>query len=269
MTHYIEYLSPERANFWFSGQSIPVQTSHGSWSKRYKPHDVIWILTRDGDQVYLVVRSEIMEEEDEEEDCDTSSLASPPRAIPVSLKTLRQLRFDSGGDRVTQSGTRIFEHHFAAVRKLKPPTQKFFEQLWEDNPTSLWNPVGDEMGSVNNFASPETRKKVEAAAVHHVTEWHEARGWSVVSREKDGVGYDLECTKQKKRRCVEVKGSSGDGRSFIMTRGERNQAEKNPDFVLAVVTSALEAPVVKFVAAQKLLAAYCFEPLSYIVALLK
>lgn len=290
MAHYIEYWSPDRAALAFNGQNSAVYEILGSRFRRLHPGDIVWLLTREGEQVYLVLRFEVnrvlkpsrspfatpphaiasfWQVARQHRIAAVPETAGPPRAIPVPLKEIRKLRFDStvASDRITESGSRIFERELATMRRLKDGTEQTLEELWAAHPRSLWvgSDVESDGSSRGGFASPETRAKVEKAAVRHVVEWFESRGWTVRSREKDGVGYDLECTKGGQRQCVEVKGTSGNAELFMLTRGEYSQARDNPDFRLAIVTNALNEPKAKFVTGEKLLAKYRFEPLQYMV----
>ncbi len=90
------------------------------------------------------------------------------------------------------------------------------------------------------FGNPETNRKVERAAVSHVTQWYESRGWNVESVETQKQGYDLLCVKGADEEHVEVKGKQGDSPSFIITAGEVRQAENDSDFVICVVALALK-----------------------------
>lgn len=104
--------------------------------------------------------------------------------------------------------------------------------------------VGNEMADAQTgagFGDSAENKLVELAAVRTVVKTYEGDGWSVRSVERDGCGFDLECTKSGSVENVEVKGVRGDVPCFIITAGEVKQAQTNPAFVLAVVTSALAA----------------------------
>ena len=285
VAHYIHYWAPLRAELAFNGQDGSVLTLDNGWFKALRPNDVVWIVTRDGARVHIVLRFEVRRitqiKTHPEYAVGNSTffemtraltepaVAFPPCKVSVSMKVLRQLRFDTSKktDRIVKSGLRIYELELAAMRRLKDDTHIPLEELWTANSRPLWNVPGDGGSLVGGcaFANPETRVRVEKAAIRCVTAWHDDRGWSVRSREKDGVGYDLECMKQDKRRCVEVKGTSAEEGTFVMTRGEHGQARDNPDFILAIVSNALVKPAVKFVTGEKLLATYCFEPLSYMV----
>jgi uncharacterized protein DUF3883 len=114
------------------------------------------------------------------------------------------------------------------------------------------------------FGDPETNKKVELAAIEHVTNFYVSEGWHVESVEPLKCGFDLLCTKDRKENHVEVKGVQGAIVSFIITRGEKRQAEDDPDFVLCVVTSALadERKLLSYTP-NEILSVFKFEALAY------
>ena len=89
------------------------------------------------------------------------------------------------------------------------------------------------------FGNPESNALVEKAAVKKVTALLESRQYTVVSRERERIGYDLDATKVGAEDLhVEVKGSSGKGMQFIVTEGERTKAASDPLFWLMIVTNA-------------------------------
>ena len=89
------------------------------------------------------------------------------------------------------------------------------------------------------FGDPAENPIVEAAGISAVTTEYENDGWTVNSVEREKCGFDLDCRKGCAIANVEVKGVSGSKPSFPITWGEVQQAKTNPNFVLAVVTSAL------------------------------
>ncbi len=91
------------------------------------------------------------------------------------------------------------------------------------------------------FGDAESNREVEVAAVNAVRRHYERAGWAVISRESDGCGYDLECTRGRLCRHVEVKGRSGREVAFMLTVKELAVAETDDNFQLAVVTEALTA----------------------------
>ena len=89
------------------------------------------------------------------------------------------------------------------------------------------------------------------------------RGWKITSRERDGIGFDLECTRGRKVRHVEVKGVRGTKPEFILTEGERRRAETDPDFELIVVTDALGAPKLHHFPGASILERSTLTPISW------
>lgn len=88
------------------------------------------------------------------------------------------------------------------------------------------------------FGDQETNKKVEQAAVRIVKKSLRREGWNV-TKAKPGCGYDLLCRRKGDGLHVEVKGVQGVEQAFNITLGEVRQAERDQDFHLSVVTSAL------------------------------
>lgn len=91
----------------------------------------------------------------------------------------------------------------------------------------------------------EQNKKIEVAAVKVVINHYRRLGYKVKSVEKENKGWDLEATKGRNTKRIEVKGLFG---SEISVRISRNEYEKmtaknNSDYRLCVVTQALTAPI--------------------------
>ena len=90
------------------------------------------------------------------------------------------------------------------------------------------------------FGDPETNRRVEQAAVALVRRELRLEGYSVVSRELERIGYDLDATRGPSILHVEVKGISGSLLKFPITAGELNRAKEDPNFRICVVTEALQ-----------------------------
>lgn len=115
------------------------------------------------------------------------------------------------------------------------------------------------------FGSPESNKRVERAAIRHVTQHYKALGWTVTNVSSDNPGYDLKCTGLGDKRHVEVKGARGDGQQFIITAKELNKWTNDKHFVLAFVGNALSArPSLAFFPSAKSQNAFYIRPLSFI-----
>jgi tetratricopeptide (TPR) repeat protein len=115
------------------------------------------------------------------------------------------------------------------------------------------------------FGSSPKNKEVEKAAIDFVMKQYD--GWNIQSVEKDKKGYDLICTKSSIVKNVEVKGVSGKEPAFIITANEVEQANKNPNFVLWVVTSALNSPKGHCWTGCEMLSQFELKPIQYMARL--
>ena len=97
-------------------------------------------------------------------------------------------------------------------------------------------------GSARMFADPSLRKKVEITAVQCVVDHYEAMNFNCVSVEKENVGWDLECTRERLTLLVEVKGCSGKP-DVQLTPNEYAAMLRCPhQYRLAIVSNALVDP---------------------------
>lgn len=107
-----------------------------------------------------------------------------------------------------------------------------------DGPAVLLAP-GEAPNVGAGFGDPENNREVEQAAIQAVTQYYQERHWHVVSVEDEDRGYDLACTNAAAELHVEVKGVAGNLERFIITAGEVRRSREDPQWSLAVVTSAL------------------------------
>jgi hypothetical protein len=86
----------------------------------------------------------------------------------------------------------------------------------------------------------------------------------VRSRERDKIGYDLECHRNGEERHIEVKGISGSELQFILTANEYKQSKNDPKFWLVAVTAAgtKDAAIHSF-GPDNLVQQFQLRPLSY------
>lgn len=105
--------------------------------------------------------------------------------------------------------------------------------------------------SVGNPAIPahflkvdaEARKKVEIAAVEYVTKEYQGLGYTITSREKENVGWDLDAKKSRTKLKLEVKGVAQSQVSVHITQNEYQTMMANKDsYRLCVVTNAIQNP---------------------------
>ena len=90
---------------------------------------------------------------------------------------------------------------------------------------------------------PEHNSKVEKSAVNTAWKYYESLGYSLISVEKDNVGWDLEATLNRTKLKIEVKGLSGTNPLVELSPNEYTAfSEKRHSYRLAVVTEALSNP---------------------------
>jgi hypothetical protein len=179
------------------------------------------------------------------------------RAIGNALQTIRPLSEANG--MLLEEYSQSLERHSTDAGFTGVSPQQFDE---------VSPPEKYQTGA--GFGNPETNRKVERAAVSAVTEWYESEGWTVESVEAEKCGYDLLCRKDSEENHVEVKGVQGELVSFIITAAEVKQAEKDSDFMLCVVTSALtDAPKLNLYDAESFVSDFELSPLSYRAVLRK
>src|SRR5919107_3116880 len=126
----------------------------------------------------------------------------------------------------------------------------------------------DESECHSSFPDPETLQAVEERAVEIVTEYYEGEGFVVVSRERDHIGFDLECVKKTLRGVplvehAEVKGISGAEFDFVVTAGEVERAKSDPVFALWVVIHALGDHAVYKFSRQEFLERFNLKPTEF------
>jgi hypothetical protein len=92
--------------------------------------------------------------------------------------------------------------------------------------------------SGGGFGKPEQNRLVEQSACKAVCSFFKKRGYKLVSREKENVGYDFDATKRSETLHVEVKGISGSLLRFPITANEVACAKTDSKFRLAVITEA-------------------------------
>lgn len=179
------------------------------------------------------------------------------RAIGNALQTIRPLSEADG--LLLEEYARNLERHSSDAGFAGDVPQQFDEDLSpEKTPTGA------------GFGTPETNRKVERAAVAVVTDWYESEGWTVESVEAAKCGYDLFCRKESEENHVEVKGVQGELVAFIITAAEVRQAQKDSEFVLCVVTSALtNEPKLNLYDAESFVSDFELSPLSYRAVLRK
>ncbi|ADU49601.1 DUF3883 domain-containing protein [Intrasporangium calvum] len=130
---------------------------------------------------------------------------------------------------------------FSSGREIKSPDAQKLDELF-----GVLDPAGDQdelevRGAF--FGDPVHNREIEIAAMDVVTERYELEDYFVTDVSDEKLGYDLVASKGAKEQHIEVKGTSGTGVAFLLTRHEYDTARTDPDWILVVVTAALgDAP---------------------------
>lgn len=118
-------------------------------------------------------------------------------------------------------------------------------------------------GGGGGFGDSESNHEVEQAAIDAVMGWFEGEGWEVESVEAERRGYDLECSKGRRKQHVEVKGIAGSNHEFFITANEVHCAERDRHFLLSVVTDALGEPLIEDYTGPEMLECFDLEPTQF------
>lgn len=189
-------------------------------------------------------------------------------ARDVDLSDLAaDLRFESDRDRLDTSDPPKIASQMQSMRRLTPGSAALLRERWgeEAEYPSVLLSLRERAGTSAGFGAADLNRQVEQAAVATATADLRAEGWNVESVEQDRIGYDLLCTRDdREERHIEVKGARGSGLGFIITEGEVQRAEDDPDFWLYLITDALSPePRLRRYSAEELLRTFTFVPLAY------
>lgn len=281
-------------SFWREGENNVIDRDfrwhtkqEGSW-RSFETGDSLWTVASGGDEAsdeWRLVDRIVVKEKFTNFDYDwpfgvigdfTQSEAYQIDAQPNLTPLLQQLEFASG-KRLTKNG-RAIGNALQAHRRLTQSDGRLLEEYARGlvriavASATLDSAIGvsekdfaprlTQTGA--GFGDPESNQRVERAAIAAVTEWYEDDGWVVQSVEADKCGYDLLCNRTIQENHVEVKGVKGEIVAFIITAGEVRRAENDPDFVLCVVTSALDTyPMLHFYDSDTFTSDFDLSPLAY------
>lgn len=119
-----------------------------------------------------------------------------------------------------------------------------------------------EVASSRLGPDPETRQRVEAAAVQFVEEYYRARGYRLTDRQRENRGYDLLATSEHEILRIEVKGTSLSEQRFFLSRNE-NARSADPHWRLALVTNVLRDPQLEVFDAKAMVDRFGFDPVCW------
>ena len=90
------------------------------------------------------------------------------------------------------------------------------------------------------------RQKIEITAINRTIKYYEKYGYTVKSKEKDNLGWDLEASMDKIKLKIEVKGLSQENVAIELTPNEyEKMKEFKENYRISVVTNALKKPCLK------------------------
>lgn len=258
--HFMQYWKAKQVDTELASKS-PLLHSGSEQLDKVSPGDILWIVTvRHPGHLHLIgpihVGKIVSLQEAKRQfganvwDATYHVIAENGFEEPIREMSLMSiaadLRFISSKnrDRLTVKWAKVDGKQLQTIRRLEIDSAKLLEKMWSmDNVSAEGNKVAiefeEQVRRGAGFGDPVENKKVERAAIDHVTKDYQLRGWAVESVEPEKRGFDLRCTKGPIEEHVEVKGVRGREVSFIITRGEIKRAKNDSDFVLCVVTSAL------------------------------
>ena len=119
-----------------------------------------------------------------------------------------------------------------------------------------------DVSSPTYFPDVATKKKIELAAIETVKSHFEENGYTVFDHQKKNCGYDLAVQKQKQILKIEVKGTSMVQQRFFLSRKERAKSV-DPLWRLAIVTNALDEPVLEILSTNEMEKRFNFDSLCW------
>jgi transposase-like protein len=139
--------------------------------------------------------------------------------------------------RCAETGNGVSSQH-SIMRLNEAKIRTLFEGLMPV--PSVRNPAPGSKGQGFGLSQPE-RKAVEMRAMHVARSLYEDEGWKVIDKSASHP-FDLLATKGKQERFIEVKGTTGLGRSVILTHGEVDHARAHArDSALVIVSGIILA----------------------------
>jgi hypothetical protein len=208
--NFLQYWKPAQVDREIFIEEPLVHSGSGQFEKmQIVPGDVVWIVTvRPLGEFVLVGRIQVgecisyqeavMRFGDNVWESDDHIVAEPGTEKDlreISLMDIAgQLRFQSSSnDRLTISNGYVKAQQLQSMRKLDPTSVPLLEAKWYGAGLPGEGELEQQISkSGAGYGNPETNRKVERAAVEHVTRWYESRGWKVQSVEAKSA--DMTCS---------------------------------------------------------------------------
>lgn len=242
--------------------------------------DVIYIVTVNKGRLFVAGKIRAFEfyVADQGLEIDADQSTSFDFDIEIPLQITRKLEFISGAGRThlkfeDKDSQRLDRQTLRPCRQLTLESALLLDEFlppledieFPDSDDSDSRPLELTNSSGGGFGSWERNQQIEQAAVEYVTRLYEGRGWNVRSVEAEKVGYDLMCTFEDQEEHVEVKGSSGNEETFILTANEYKQSKSDPKFHLILVKQVLDTDHIAYRSwtGDELHQNFNFEPISF------
>lgn len=155
--------------------------------------------------------------------------------LPVDMRTMNVPRATSAGKGfLGQSNVWYADYNITRVRDFRNAVVEYVKKYKAKKKTVVRYQVK---------VDAKARKEIEKAAVDHVIGEYKKRGYKVVSREKDNVGWDLDAINGKIHLKLEVKGLASSAISVHITGNEHDKMFKDKkNYRLCVVINAKVNP---------------------------
>ena len=155
--------------------------------------------------------------------------------LPVDMRTMNVPRATSAGKGfLGQSNVWYVDYNSTSVRDFRDAVVDYIKKYKAKKKTVVKCQVK---------VDSKARKEIEKAAVDHVVGEYKKRGYKVVSREKDNVGWDLDAINGKIHLKLEVKGLATSVISVHVTENEYDKMFKDKkNYRLCVVINAKVNP---------------------------
>jgi hypothetical protein len=199
--------------------------------RRFRTGDTVWIITDRDRGLFLSQRIHLISVELPSAPGEVAQAIYDPGRAEVLIDELTLHLLPAANHREVRLAD---ADRSWTARRLAQGSAALLARSWSERSTALAEPARDA-----ELSDPSLPRRVERAAIRTATDSLVRNDWAVESVEAERCGYDLHCTKGPHTRCVEVKGVKGAYQRFVVTANELEQARRNRDFALYVVTQAL------------------------------
>ena len=154
----------------------------------------------------------------------------------VIVKTIERVQKIPGG----KGGFGQSNIWYADSQKGKKTREKVLKFINNYEKGEITKHFGKKRGGMRHNPDPLMRQEVEKKAINVTTNYYKKHGFTVVSKEKDNIGWDLEADNGDTLLKIEVKGLSGDSINIGLTPNEYREMKRNAStYRISVVTKAL------------------------------